>query len=140
MYKFLVFKFNFKSAIIAVVLLLFFSLGYFIPKNRAEENVINLPVIMYHQVLKDPALHGTYVISPDELESDIIYLKNKGYNFVTVSDVVNYVYNDTSLPENPVILTFDDGFTTGYSYVYPLLKKHGAKAVISPITMHSEAC
>ena len=28
---------------------------------------------------------------------------------------------------------------TGYSYVYPILKRYGAKAVISPITIHSEA-
>lgn len=138
MYKFLVFKFNPKPLIIGAFLMFFFSMGYIIPKNRAADSQITLPIIMYHQVLKDSVLHGTYVISPEELENDIKYIKSKGYNFVTVSDLVSYVYNNIPLPPKPIILTFDDGFATGYSYVYPILEKYGAKAVISAITIHSE--
>ena len=37
----------------------------------------SLPVIMYHSVLSDPSRTGDYVITPDEFEKDLIYIKSK---------------------------------------------------------------
>jgi peptidoglycan/xylan/chitin deacetylase (PgdA/CDA1 family) len=48
-----------------------------------------------------------------------------------MSDLINYVYEDLELPENPIILSFDDGYLTTYRYVYPLLKKYDMKIVLS---------
>ena len=32
------------------------------------------------------------------------------------------------LPENPIVLTFDDGYRDFYTYAFPILKKYNAKA------------
>jgi peptidoglycan/xylan/chitin deacetylase (PgdA/CDA1 family) len=94
---------------------------------------VRLPVLMYHKVLKNRNSLGKYTVLPSELEADLIYMKEHGYTTVTVEDLVAYVYNDVSLPEKPIMLTFDDGFRSYYTYVLPLLEKYESKAVMSII-------
>lgn len=94
---------------------------------------VRLPVLMYHKVLKNRKSLGKYTILPSELEADLIYMREQGYTTVTVEDLVAYVYNDVSLPEKPIMLTFDDGFRSYYTYVLPLLEKYESKAVMSII-------
>ncbi len=94
---------------------------------------VELPIIMYHGVLENDAKQGRYVISPALLESDLAYLKQQGYTTVTVGDLLDYVDKGTSLPDKPIMLTFDDGYYNNYRYAYPLLQKYGMTAVIAPI-------
>ena len=92
---------------------------------------IIVPIIMYHQV-KDSGL-GNDVISPSEFESDLKYLKDNNYNTITMAQLIDYVYNKKDLPQNPVILAFDDGYLSTYLNVYPLLKEYNMKIVLSII-------
>lgn len=95
----------------------------------STEVKICVPIMMYHQV-KDKKL-GKDVISPYEFESDLIYLKEHNYNTITMTDLIHYVYYDKELPENPIILTFDDGYLNTYVNVFPLLKQYNMKIVLS---------
>ncbi len=106
--------------------------------TAAQNDAVDLPIIMYHSILKDPARAGKYVVSPETLENDIAYLKEHGYTFILSQDLINYVYHDGSLPQKPVILTFDDGYYNNYYYAFDILKKHDAKAIISPIGIECE--
>ena len=99
---------------------------------------IDVPVLMYHGILKDSKRWGQYVISPEEFENDLIYLKEKGYTTIVVQDLIDYVETGAPLPEKPVMLTFDDGYYNNYLYAYPLLQKYECKAVISVIGYYSE--
>ncbi|MEE0859747.1 MAG: polysaccharide deacetylase family protein [Acutalibacteraceae bacterium] len=107
------------------------------PVSTQQEG-IQLPIVMYHSILKDTKLQGQYVIGPDQFESDLKMLKEKGYTTITVTDLVDYVYNDKELPEKPIMLTFDDGYYNNYLYAYPLLEEYECKAVLSPIGYYSE--
>lgn len=55
-----------------------------------------------------------------------------------MSDLIDYVYNKTPLPKKPIVLTFDDGYYNNYTYIYPLLKKYNAKAVISIVGAYTD--
>lgn len=103
-----------------------------------QQEGIKLPIIMYHSILKDTKLQGEFVIGPDKFEDDLKMLKQNGYTTVTVTDLVEYVYNDKVLPEKPIMITFDDGYYNNYLYAYPLLKEYECKAVLSPIGYYSE--
>lgn len=92
-----------------------------------------LPIIMYHHVLKDTKKHGTFIISPDELEADLKYLKNAGYTAILPRDLIAYQKDGTPLPENPVMLTFDDGHLSYLEYAVPLLEKYSMKALVSVV-------
>ncbi len=99
--------------------------------SAATKPSVRLPIIMYHHVLKDKSKLGKYIVSPKEIEKDIIYLKEQGYTTIVMEDLINYVKNDIALPEKPIMLTFDDGYYSNYTYVLPLLEKYDVKAVIS---------
>jgi len=84
---------------------------------------------MYHEI--NTKNLGEYVVSPKELEDDLVYLKNAGYTTITIEDLIAFEYDDAKLPEKPIMLTFDDGYYSSYSYILPIFEKHNCKAVIS---------
>lgn len=106
--------------------------------GQITEDGIAVPIIMYHSILKNSHL-GKYVITPEEFENDIRYLSEHKYNSITMTDLVNYVYNNGDIPLNPVIITFDDGNLNNYLYGQPVLKKYNMKAVVSIIGSFTEA-
>lgn len=122
--------------------LIFTSIAFFSgadsTKNKADNDEVFLPIIMYHSILKDQKLQNDYTISPTLMENDLKYLTSNGYTTVTVDDLINYVYHGKKLPEKCIMLTFDDGYYNNYYYAYPLLKKYKCKAVISPIASMTE--
>ena len=102
-----------------------------------EEGVL-LPIVMYHHVLKDAKALGKFVISPQELEADLQYLNENGYQSVSVEQVTAFVQNGAALPEKPIMLTFDDGYLSFAEYVLPLLEKYNQCAVLSVIGAYSD--
>jgi peptidoglycan/xylan/chitin deacetylase (PgdA/CDA1 family) len=93
------------------------------------EKRLCIPIIMYHHV-KNTGL-GKDVISPYEFESDLKYLSENDYHTINMTQLINYVYEDEPLPENSIILTFDDGLYSTYKNVYPLLQQYDMKIVLS---------
>lgn len=103
-------------------------------KAAAQES-IPLPIVMYHSVLKNKA--GKYTIHSSELERDIIAYKEMGYTPVFLREVADWVNRKGTLPEKPMVITFDDGHYNNLHYVLPILQKHNCKAVINIVTSFS---
>lgn len=103
-----------------------------------DENSPKLPVLMYHSVINNPSKSGKYVITPQKFEEDLLYLKQKGYETVSVKQIIQYVYNNAPLPKKPIILTFDDGMYNNYEYILPILEKHNSCAVFSIVGSYTD--
>ena len=103
-----------------------------------SEDYIDVPIIMYHSILKDPSRSNKYTVTPAVLEEDLKYIKDKGYTTVTIADLISYVYDDSPFPEKPIVLTFDDGHYNNYGYLFPLLEKYDMKAVISIVGSYTD--
>jgi peptidoglycan/xylan/chitin deacetylase (PgdA/CDA1 family) len=99
---------------------------------------IAVPIVMYHSIMKSSKEMGKYVITPTEFENDLAYLKNRSYSSITMTELINYVYNDAVLPSKPVIITFDDGNLNNYIYGKPLLQRYDMKAIISIVGQYTE--
>ncbi len=108
-----------------------FNNNFLKAKEASTKPSIKLPIIMYHQILKDSKTWGKYIISPDDFEKDLIYLIEKGYTTVDMQDLIDFTYNNKELPSKPIMITFDDGYLTSQVYILPILKKYNAKAVVS---------
>lgn len=90
---------------------------------------VRLPVVMYHQLTNSASRAGKYVLTVEQFEKDLEYLKEKGYETVTVNQLLAFSEGKGELPEKPVMITFDDGCETLYEYALPLLEKYGFTAV-----------
>lgn len=99
---------------------------------------IKLPIIMYHHISKKASALGDYVITPNQFESDLKFIKQKGYETITSQNLVDYFDGKFDLPEKPIMITFDDGYLSFYEYAYPLLQKYNMKAVLSVIGKYSD--
>lgn len=99
---------------------------------------VEVPIIMYHSILKDTSRSGKYIVTPSTVTNDIKYLKANGYTFVSVEELINYTMSQGELPEKPVILTFDDGCYNNYGYIKPILEKYDAKAVFSIVGSYTD--
>lgn len=100
---------------------------------KTDEAAPVLYTVMYHGFTKNTSKQNSYMIDPSCLEDDLRYLSQNGYTAVTVSDLAAYFDLGTKLPDKPVMLTFDDGYYSNWLYAFPLLRKYGFKAVLSPI-------
>ena len=88
---------------------------------------MRVTILMYHRF---SGKEEPFKITQKTFESQIRFLI-KRYNFVTLkhySDVLNAQRED--LPDNPIILTIDDGHWDNYTFAYPILKKYSVPATL----------
>jgi len=114
---------------LSIVSLFALLTGFSFSRKDSRES-IDIPVLMYHDIIKSPRRHGEYGISPDALEKDLQFLRDNGYTTIVTQDLINYVHRGRKLPYKPVMLTFDDGHYNNVYYAEPLLAQYGMRAAI----------
>ena len=90
-------------------------------------NSVRVPVLMYHHVGDDG---GGFSVTEENFRSQMELLQEKGYQPVSIYQLIDYANRGTALPHNPVCITFDDGYTSNYKLAYPILKEFDFPAVI----------
>ncbi len=103
----------------------------FASAGKTEASTAQLPILMYHRV----APEGTealrrYRVTPEQLEAQLKYLKENGYQGVTLEQWGEAQRIRKPLPGHAVCLTFDDGYQDFHDYAWPLLKKYGFPATV----------
>ncbi|MBE7030814.1 MAG: hypothetical protein E7409_05220 [Ruminococcaceae bacterium] len=101
----------------------------------SAQNEPLVPILLYHNIaeqypMNDAALH----ITPEQFYAHMDAVKGAGYQTVTLSEFYEYCKGNGTLPENPIIITFDDGYQSNYDYAYPYLTQMGMRATIFVIT------
>lgn len=92
----------------------------------------SIPVLCYHDVYPTDKINDDLGISVKNLEAHFKYLKDNGYNVITLDQYVKYMKADESvIPAKAIILSFDDGYESIYTHVFPLLKKYGFPAIFA---------
>ncbi|MBK9130288.1 MAG: poly-beta-1,6-N-acetyl-D-glucosamine N-deacetylase PgaB [Gammaproteobacteria bacterium] len=93
-------------------------------------------VLSYHDVQDDPArdrLGDAMTIATSDLIAQFAWLGEHDYHPVSLDDIVAAREHRRPLPANAVLLTFDDGYASTYTRVFPLLRLFGYPAVIAPM-------
>lgn len=91
-----------------------------------------LTVLSYHEIAnKDDALVRDYAVSPTNFVRQIDWLRNNGYHFVSINDVLADHEGKKPLPDKAVLITFDDGYQSVYVHAFPVLKMFHIPAVMA---------
>lgn len=119
----------------AILLLLVTSLAW--AAAGASKVSHDYQVIAYHDVrdvVREQVDPDQYAISTRNLIDHFTWLRVNGFVPVSVDDILRANLGEQELPENAVLLTFDDGFASVYTHVYPLLRLFEYPAVVSIVT------
>jgi peptidoglycan/xylan/chitin deacetylase (PgdA/CDA1 family) len=95
---------------------------------------VRVPVLLYHHIQSLKANAGTdwedSTVSPEAFDQQMAYLAEHKYHSICVVDLLASLQEGKPLPENPVMITFDDGWEEVYSAGYPILRKYGLGATL----------
>jgi peptidoglycan/xylan/chitin deacetylase (PgdA/CDA1 family) len=93
---------------------------------------------MYHHIgeLSPNAdtIRRDLTVSAENFEAQMALLLQKGYETISIEDLVTAFEGTRELPPKPMILTFDDGYKDNFEYAYPILRKYGLKGTFFIIT------
>ena len=115
--------------LMAATVFFFDPFNFFGEKDDLEDdNSARVPILMYHHFgLEEDAYPGT-MISGEMFERQIKALCDAGFTAVSFEELVDFVSGGAPLPENPLIITMDDGYSSVYDVAFPILKKYNMPA------------
>lgn len=110
-----------------------------------------IPVLMYHHfAIRDMGAGNGVVTTQAELKDQISYLKNAGYEFISLEDLDELLQrvekekvsnrkkgkdeNSLGLEKKYVCITIDDGYLSNYELAFPLFTEYRVPASIFAVT------
>lgn len=147
-----------KYCLIAFAILVQWSC--FFTTNESKENTINkndvidplkakpvadiatilakkeVPVLCYHDIRNGaPASLRTYTVTPQAFAAQMKILADSGYKTILPDDLYEYLVYGKSLPEKPVMITFDDTDKDHYTVGAVEMEKYGFKGAFFLMTI-----
>ncbi len=90
-----------------------------------------IPILLYHSVGTQPApLLRDWSVTPETFRAHLGRLVDDGFTGLTVTELVTAVRSGAALPERPVVVTFDDGFSDVAEYAAPALAQCSMPATL----------
>ncbi len=89
-------------------------------------------ILEYHKV--NDRTKDEYTVSTADFAAQMDALKEDGYTAISVLDFLKAKKGKQKLPEKPVVVTFDDGYSDNYTEALPILEKRGMKATVFMVT------
>lgn len=102
---------------------------------RVEPTQQRLAVLLYHHVGTSSSSSWPLLsVSPQRFASHIRWLIRAGYQPVTLRQWLLWHRDGASLPQRPVLLTFDDAYADAATHAFPILESFGITAGVFIVT------
>jgi poly-beta-1,6-N-acetyl-D-glucosamine N-deacetylase len=88
-------------------------------------------VLMFHDI--EPITINNDIITPQQFGAKLDFLLNHNFHFITLQQFRDYM-GGGQLPDNAILVTFDDGYESFYKYATPVMRKRGISGVCFVIT------
>ncbi|HEY7120242.1 MAG TPA: poly-beta-1,6-N-acetyl-D-glucosamine N-deacetylase PgaB, partial [Tepidisphaeraceae bacterium] len=98
---------------------------------RAEPPGQRFVAIAFHDIVDDPADLESDGVTTRTFVQFLDWLKGTGWKAISLDDVSAAARGLRRLPDKAILLTFDDGYRSLYTRVFPLLKAYRYPAVAS---------
>ena len=101
-------------------------------RNRVPQS-IEIAILMYHDIGPEPVPENVFAISTESFRAQMQALHDAGFTTINFEDLIDFVDNGTRLPQNPIIITFDDGYSSNLELAAPILEEFGMNATINVV-------
>ncbi len=87
--------------------------------NRSHRiPAVGIPILAYHEIARN------------NFESHVSYLKSMNYRIISMNEFTEYFYSRTNNTNDLILLTFDDGWKSNYTEIFPIICKHQIPVLI----------
>ncbi|OEH92501.1 polysaccharide deacetylase family protein [Bacillus solimangrovi] len=102
-----------------------------------------IPILLYHRIIDEEDIDKRHyingkinpmVVKTKDFKEQMLFLKNNGYQTLSMSELYAFLNQEIKIPEKTVVLTFDDGYKDNIIEAYPILKEYGFRATVFVIT------
>ncbi|WP_068694590.1 polysaccharide deacetylase family protein [Paenibacillus yonginensis] len=83
-------------------------------------------VLMYHEVTKTQTDPKALLAS--KFKEQLELMKANGFHWITMGQYRDFILHHAPVPDNAVLMTFDDGYESFYQDAYPLLQQYQVPA------------
>ncbi len=91
-----------------------------------------IPVLCYHSIIANPS--SDYTVSTAGFKEQMSLIDAEGFRPITSTQLADYLDGKVTLPDKPIVITFDDGWVSNYEVAAPILDGYGFKATFFPMT------
>ena len=91
-----------------------------------------IPILMYHHITSKLVEQNS--VAENLFSEQLDWLKENGYNTISFSQLNDYLIYGLALPDNPILLSFDDGYIDNYQNAFKILVNKGMKGSFGIIT------
>jgi peptidoglycan/xylan/chitin deacetylase (PgdA/CDA1 family) len=98
-------------------------------EGDVSRDQVVVPIIMYHHI-RDEKNGDRYSVSIENFSNQMALLRKFGYQTISTQQLVEHLVKGRTLPERPIIITFDDGYEDVYLNAYPIMEKYGFSGVV----------
>jgi len=99
--------------------------------GAAEPSTRGFIALCYHNVEDDDPDQRFDGVTTEKLVAQLSWLQRNGYHPVSVDDLLAARDGGRALPDKAVLLTFDDGYESFYTRVFPILTAFRFPAVLA---------
>lgn len=105
---------------------------YFDKSRQNDLDKNQCRILMYHSIEKSNRTVDRMglAVHPDAFYAHIKYLHDNGFKVLGLSELACMIINQTNMPRESVVITFDDGYKSILTSAAPILRKFGFTATL----------
>ena len=92
-----------------------------------------IPVLCYHRI--EDGKKGDYTVSTSTFSAHMKILADSGYHSISPAQLYDYLVFNKTLPEKPVLISFDDSRVEHATTAAPVMEKNGLRGAFFIMTI-----
>ncbi len=116
------------------LLTLIITMSFFIcirPAVAADHKPSSFLALCYHNMEDDDPDQTYGGVTTARLVEHLSWLQNNGYHFISIDNIIAARDGGKPLPDKAVLITFDDGYASFYTRVFPVIKIFKVPVILS---------
>lgn len=92
-----------------------------VKEKEIHSKLMRVPILLYHNIDGK----GPFSVTSETLRDHFEFLKKNNIKVVSLSDLVEHLENPKPFEGPVVVITFDDGYKSMYTKLFPIAKEYG---------------